>query len=134
MSAHILGDFYSQPKIGLPESYFIERDCWLDCRTPDMITIDPLANLGWCINFVVQSHNPLPGMFGDVVSRPIQIDAQAFIAAFATLYNCHIGQGAIVALGCVVRSMNVEPWTIVAGNPAQVIKRFDHFVGRWVKI
>lgn len=132
MAGHILGDFNSQPRIGHPESYFIERDIWLDCREPDMITIDPSANLGWCINFVVQSHNPLPGMFGDVVARPIEIGPQVFIAAFSIIYNCKIGEGAIVALGSVVRSLIIPPWVMVEGNPARVIKVFKKNIGRWV--
>jgi maltose O-acetyltransferase len=33
-----------------------------------------------------------------------------------------IGEGAVVAAGSVV-TKDVEPWTMVAGNPARVIKR-----------
>ena len=36
-----------------------------------------------------------------------------------------IGEGAIVASGAVV-TKNVPPYTIVAGNPAQVIKEIEH--------
>jgi virginiamycin A acetyltransferase len=41
------------------------------------------------------------------------------------LPGVHIGDGAIIGANCVVGS-NVAPYTIVAGNPAKVIrKRFD---------
>ena len=36
-----------------------------------------------------------------------------------------IGEGAIVGAKSVVRK-DVEPWTVVAGNPAVVIKRLNH--------
>jgi acetyltransferase-like isoleucine patch superfamily enzyme len=36
-----------------------------------------------------------------------------------------IGEGAIVGARSVVRN-DVEPWTVVAGNPAVVIKRLKH--------
>ena len=57
--------------------------------------------------------------------RPIQIDKGAFVAAFCTLYNCHIEEGAVVAVGSVVRSQTVKAYTIVAGNPARVIARWN---------
>lgn len=42
------------------------------------------------------------------------------------LPGVHIGDGAIIGMNSVVAS-NVEPYTIVAGNPARVIrKRFDN--------
>lgn len=41
------------------------------------------------------------------------------------LPGVHIGDGAIIAANSVV-SKNVEPYTIVGGNPARIIrKRFD---------
>jgi len=36
-----------------------------------------------------------------------------------------IGEGAIIGARSVVRQ-DIEPWTVVAGNPAVVIKRLDH--------
>lgn len=130
MGAHILGDFRQQ-KIGHPQSYFEQRDCWVDCRTPGMLEIDKEANIGWCVNFITLSHNVDPGMFGQTVARKIKIGKHAFIAAFATLYNCEIGEGAVVACGTVVRSQDVRPWTMVAGNPAKVIAEYDHTAKRW---
>ena len=40
------------------------------------------------------------------------------------LPNCEIGKGAIVAAGAVVTS-NIEPYTIVGGVPAKLIKKRD---------
>lgn len=58
-----------------------------------------------------------------VKSRPIMIEDNSWIG-----FNCiilggvTIGEGAIVGAGSVVRE-SVEPWTVVAGNPAVVVKR-----------
>jgi galactoside O-acetyltransferase len=63
----------------------------------------------------------------DVVkSRPITIEDKAWIGMNCTILNgVTIGEGAIVGACSVVRE-NVEPWTVVAGNPAKVIKRLKH--------
>lgn len=58
-----------------------------------------------------------------VKSRPIIIKDNAWIG-----FNCiilggvTIGEGAIVGAGSVVRE-DVEPWTVVAGNPVVLVKR-----------
>lgn len=58
-----------------------------------------------------------------VKSRKITIEDDAWIGFGVTILNgVTIGEGAIVSAMSVVRD-NVEPWTIVAGNPAVIIKR-----------
>ncbi|MEI7732790.1 MAG: putative colanic acid biosynthesis acetyltransferase [Verrucomicrobiota bacterium] len=57
-----------------------------------------------------------------LLKPPITIHDQAWICANALVGpNVTIGQGAIVGAGAVVMK-NVEPWTIVAGNPAVKVK------------
>lgn len=129
--AHILGDIKTQPRCELPADYFLGRDIWLDCRAPNCLQISAEANLGWCINIVTLSHDPRPGYFGRTCGRLCRIDAKAFVAGFCTLYNCHIGEGAVVVVGSVVRSQDVAPWTMVEGNPARVVARLVE--GDWVK-
>ena len=60
-----------------------------------------------------------------VKSAPIHICSKAWIGARAIiLKGVTIGEGAVVAAGSVV-TKDVEPWTIVGGNPAQLIKRLQ---------
>jgi acetyltransferase-like isoleucine patch superfamily enzyme len=65
-----------------------------------------------------------------VVLRPVIIDDYAWIASDVVLYNCHIGEGAVVSVGSVVRSRDVPPWTMVEGNPARIIARYEG--GEWI--
>lgn len=60
----------------------------------------------------------------DVVkSAPIRICSKAWIGVGVTiLKGVTIGEGAIVAAGSVV-TKDVEPWTMVGGNPTKIIKR-----------
>lgn len=61
-----------------------------------------------------------------VKSRPITICDKVWIGMNCTILNgVTIGEGAIVGACSVVRE-NVEPWTVVAGNPAKVIKRLNY--------
>lgn len=57
------------------------------------------------------------------VSRPVHIGRGAWIGMRAViLKGVTIGEGAVVGAGSVV-SQDVAPWTIVAGNPARVVKQ-----------
>ena len=58
----------------------------------------------------------------DVATRPVVIDDDAFIGARSIiLKGVNIGQGAVVGAGSVV-TKDVPPHTIVAGNPAKIVK------------
>ncbi len=58
-----------------------------------------------------------------LVTAPITICDGVWIGARAiVLPRVTIGEGAVVAAGAVV-TKDVEPWTVVGGNPAKVIKK-----------
>lgn len=61
-----------------------------------------------------------------VKSKKIIIEDYAWIGMNCTILSgVTIGKGAIVGAGSVVRH-DVEPWTVVAGNPAQFVKRLKN--------
>lgn len=63
--------------------------------------------------------------WSSVKSKPIVIGNDAWIGFNVTILNgVTIGEGAVVGAGSVVRE-NVEPWTVVAGNPAVFLKRIE---------
>lgn len=106
--------------------YFAERHCLIDCR--GTLKIDRGSLWGYFVTVITLSHDNQAGPLGDnwgaTVDRPVIVDRGAWIGSGALLYNCHIGEGAVIAAGTVVRSQDVAPFTMVAGNPAKVIARF----------
>jgi len=61
-----------------------------------------------------------------VNTAPIKIGDNAWIGMNSIiLKGVTIGEGAIVGAGSVV-TKDVEPWTVVAGNPARVVKKLDN--------
>lgn len=111
--------------IGHPVKYFTDRDIELDCRGP--LHISPLSHWGIGVKVITTSHEP--GNMSIVTYRSVVVEAGAWICSDATLYNCHIGENAIVAIGSVVRSRDVEAGTMVEGNPAREIARLID--GKW---
>ena len=106
------------PGLGHPAEYYNERDCVIDCRGP--LDISPLSNWGIGVRVITATHDV--EAFGAVVYRPVVVAAGAWICSYAILYNCSIGENAIVAIGAVVRSMNVPANAMVEGNPARIIE------------
>jgi len=61
----------------------------------------------------------------DLKEAPVVIENDAWIGAMATvLKGVTIGEGAIVGAGSVV-TCDVPSWTIVAGNPARIIRELS---------
>ena len=83
------------------------------------VTTFPFYTLeGWDMEPPLMDDLPLKG--DTVIGNDVWIGQNAVI-----LPGVHIGDGAIIGANSVVGS-NVEPYTLVAGNPARVIrKRFD---------
>jgi len=110
--------------VGRPYEYWEHRGSFLDCR--GLLIISSESHWGWGTRVITRSHNINSGKFcAESTDRPVIVDCGAQVYSFATLYNCHIKEGAIVACGAVVRNMTVEPYTMVEGNPARVIKKWD---------
>lgn len=83
--------------------------------------IDPIARR-WQVREIYKRGHPREI---DLDDRPVHIGTDAWIGAQSLiLRGVTIGEGAIIAAGAVV-TKDVPPYTIVAGNPARVIRTFS---------
>jgi acetyltransferase-like isoleucine patch superfamily enzyme len=119
-------EVYSPRRLTLGRDSVIGRSCFVDARGG--ITIGELVNVTSFTRFMTAKHLvDEPGF--PAVFEPIVVEDRAWIALGATvLGGVTIGEGAIVAAGAVV-TRDVPPRAIVAGIPAQVVRRRADGVG-----
>lgn len=79
------------------------------------------------LNDIRSRHNFITNKdWSDVDTKPIKICNDAWIGMnVIILKGVTIGEGAIIGAGSVV-THNVPAWTVVAGNPAKIIKSLNH--------
>lgn len=98
LSEHVI--CYTVDKIKIGSQTTVSREAFLCCASHD-----------------ISSH------VMELTYAPITIGRDAWISARAiVLPGRRVGDGAVVAAGAVV-TKDVEPWMVVAGNPAKVIKK-----------
>lgn len=109
--------------VSIGENCFINHNCkFLDHGGVD-IGNNVAFSVGVTVIAVGHPVNPLTIEKWIDLPLPVKIEDDVWIGANATLLGpITIGKGAVVGAGAVVVK-DVEPYTVVAGNPAKVIKR-----------
>lgn len=97
----------------------IGDNTWVYCL--DKINIGRNCCIGEDVKLLTGSHDVHAPTF-NLVTKPITIMDNVWIATGAyVMPGVIVGEGAVIAAGAVV-CKDVEPWTIVGGNPAKFIK------------
>jgi putative colanic acid biosynthesis acetyltransferase WcaF len=93
----------------------------VDCYSVAPVTLGAHATVSQHATLCTATHDYEDPGFA-LVARPIAIEPYAWVAAGAFVGpGVTVGRGAVAGARAVVFK-NVEPWTVVAGNPAIVIK------------
>ena len=137
---------YLQSKLGAcGEGAYIQ--CPLSCSHPENIFLADGANLFEGFSFISNTgkfymgknsspaigltvitnvHKRVVGSFridnhDEDYDRDVIVEEDVLLGAFVTLMDgCHIGRGATIGAGAVVRN-DVPPYAIVIGNPAKIV-------------
>lgn len=98
----------------------MQIDCLIVGAGMADLTIGDDVAIAYRVNLVLGGHNILSPEFEGIVG-PITIESRVFIATGATvIHGVTLGEGSVVTAGSVV-TKTVPPFTIVRGNPAQVV-------------
>ena len=117
---------YSSAKVYYPANLIMEEYTCLasdvDCYNVDLIHIGANTTVSQGAYLCTASHD-ITDPLNPLITAPIVIEDQAWVAADAFIaMGITIGQGAVVGARAAVFK-DVEPWTIVGGNPAKFIKK-----------
>ena len=117
---------YSSAKVYYPPNLIMERYACLasdvNCYNVAPIRIGANTTVSQGANLCTASHD-ITNSLNPLITAPIIIEDQAWIAA--DVFVCMgvtIGQGAVVGARAAVFK-DVDPWTVVGGNPAKFIKK-----------
>lgn len=94
----------------------------VDCYSVDQITVGDQATVSQGVKLCCAGHD-ISSRIMELAYEPIVIGANAWVAGWSiVLPGVTIGEGAVVGAGAVV-TKDIAPWTVVAGNPARVVKK-----------
>ena len=94
----------------------------VDCYNVAPIHIGANTTISQGAYLCTASHD-ITDPLNHLITAPIAIEDQAWVGAKAFIgMGVTIGQGAVVGATASVYK-NVEPWTVVGGNPAKFLKK-----------
>lgn len=117
---------YSSVKVYYPANLTMEEFSCLaegvDCYNVAPISIGAYATVSQKASLCTASHN-IASNSHELITAPIRIGNQAWVAAETFVgMGVTVGDGAVVGARAAVFK-DVEPWTVVGGNPAKFIKK-----------
>jgi acetyltransferase-like isoleucine patch superfamily enzyme len=119
--------------VEIQKNAFIGRNCKISSHTfiCEGVTVEDDVFIGHNVTFINDMYPRSTAEGGGLQTEadwkvvPTFIRKGASVGSSATiLAGVTVGEGAIVGAGAVV-TKDVAPWTIVAGNPAKVLRRIE---------
>ncbi len=117
--------FYTEcgKNITVGENVFINACCKF--QDQGGITIGDGCLFGHNVTIATLNHEFNPEHRANIIPAPVKIGKNVWVGSDSTILSgVEIGDGAIIGAGSVV-TKNILPNTIVAGNPAKIIKKID---------
>jgi putative colanic acid biosynthesis acetyltransferase WcaF len=117
---------YASCRIWAPWNLILDENAWLgpyvDCYNPAIVKLGRNCTVSQRSFLCTASHD-ITKKAHPLIVAPIIIQDNAWVAADSFIYmGVTIGQGAVVGARSAVFK-DVEPWTVVGGNPAKFLKK-----------
>jgi acetyltransferase-like isoleucine patch superfamily enzyme len=113
-------------KIKNPDRLFIGYNVWLDSSAPSFIEIGEHVILGAGVKVI--AHSAPTFLMKDQISsvrKPVLIEDGVLVGVNSVILpGLVIGKCSVIAAGSVV-TQDVEPYSIVGGNPAKLLKKIE---------
>ncbi len=123
---HSTAVIYSSAKVFYPANLIMGKYACLasnvDCYNVDIVNIGANTTISQGVYLCTASHD-ISSPLNTLQTAPITVGESAWVAADAFVgMGVSIGDGAVVGARAAVFK-DVEPWTVVGGNPAKFIKK-----------
>lgn len=123
---HSTAIVYSTARIYMPWNLEMDEFACLasevDCYNVDKIKIGKHSTVSQKAYLCAASHD-ISSSSNSLLTKPIIIEDQVWIASSAFIgMGVTIGQGAVIGATASVYK-DVDPWTVVGGNPAKFLKK-----------
>ena len=117
---------YSSAMIYCPWNLVLDRNAWIGPKaqiySADIIHLEENVTISQNAHLCAASHD-ITSSGHELITAPILVKKGAWVAADAFVgMGVTIGEGAVVGARAAVFK-DVEPWTVVGGNPAKFIKK-----------
>lgn len=122
-------------KISIGDNVFINRKFFMDCNESN-ITIGNNCTIGCDVTILGTNHdiNDIDGNYTKLVDKPVKLGDGCWVGTkVIILPGVELGKGCIVGAGSVVTKSFPE-YTMIAGNPAHIIKKYNPNKKSWEKV
>jgi len=117
---HGLKVFGGRGRVRIGRRSTLQMDCLIVGAGMDDLTIGDNVAIAYRSNLVMGSHDIFSPTFAGITG-PITIEDHVFVGTGASiLLGVTLGEGCVVTAGSVV-TKSVPPFSVVRGNPAQVV-------------
>jgi acetyltransferase-like isoleucine patch superfamily enzyme len=117
---HGLKVFGGRGRVRIGKQSTLQMDCLIVGAGMDDLTIGDNVAIAYRSNLVMGSHDIFSPTFAGITG-PITIEDHVFVGTGASiLLGVTLGEGCVVTAGSVV-TKSVPPFSVVRGNPAQVV-------------
>lgn len=120
--------FFHNNRVTFGNNCYVNKHCkfYTGMNSNGYVVVGDNVNIGMNVSFICTTHEIGSTVrAGRDISKPIIVGDNCWIGGAIILPGVSVGKGSIIGAGSVVIK-NINANTIVAGNPAKVIRELDY--------